>query len=318
MARTGDNLVLSAVTLELSAAVARGLSLSQALAMYGRVFPPIFVAMVRAGEEGGSLRRTLTQLADWMERDDRAARRLKATMVYPGFVVALTAALTLALFYCVLPRFVDIFNDMGVTLPVITRGLMEITRAVRNPWAWLAVACLAGAGAAGLRAMRADPGGRLRMQALSFRIPLVGPLLERSTLARWCAMVKLMLGCGVGLVPTLQIAALASGSAVLQADARSLVDAVTRGLTLSQAMQRRPRIYPALLVYMARAGEETGDLGEMFGHAAVFYDLDVATRLEILTASLEPLLLSAITIGVGALVIAIFVPIYGMVRTVGP
>ena len=290
--------------------VAAGHVFSHQLSAYPRIFSKIFVTLVQIGERTGDLDGSLERLADWMERDERLRQRVKSAMTYPIFVLILATALTLFMFYTVLPSFLGIFKEMNVPLPLITRVVMFITEAVRQPGFWLIF--LAGGGAlytAGREWLRTTS-GQLALFRFLKRVPLMGSMLMFGSCARFCMSVEAMLSSGMDIARTMRMAAGASGNPEFLDDAPRMEKTIMEGEPCSDHLAANPQIYPPSLSHMVMAGEQASRLPEMFGRAGSYYDIEMNFKVDALSAAMEPLMLAGVASVVASVILSIFLPLY--------
>ncbi|MEW6277511.1 MAG: type II secretion system F family protein [Candidatus Eremiobacterota bacterium] len=297
--------------------VCEGAMLSHSMNQFPRIFSNMYVSMVRIGENTGGLADSLEMLGAWMERDYNLVRKVKSALTYPVFVLALSAVLTLGLFYYILPGFVKIFDDMKVPLPLITKVMIVLTNWIRNPGMWLVGAGVATGLYFWLREYLSQESGRLQVYRVALWIPVLGPMLSQAALARFCCSMQALLTVGVDLAPGLKLSLAASGSPILAKDGVIMSQHLIEGVSLSEYMQRRPDIYPASVVQMLSAGEETSQLDQMFGRLGTFYNEEVNYLIEGFSAVLEPVLLASVAVVVGTIVLSIFLPLYGYLGKLG-
>lgn len=302
---------------DISHRVSSGSRLSDALTHYPGIFSQIYVVMVRIGEQGGDLDRSLDSLAGWLERDGQMLQRAKSALTYPAFVAVLTTGLTFALFYMVMPAFLGIFSDLGAQLPLITRIVIAITEGVRNPAVWLGGLWLVGAFVHEIRLAWRTPRGRVFLYDLLLHIPMIGGVLYNSSCSRFCAALEALLGSGSDLSRSLKLAATVSGSPIIAQDADHLVASVVLGSQPSDHMYAHPEIYSATMTHMASAGEEASRLPEMLGRASQFHLLEMESSIDALKASIEPLMLGTVACIVAVIVLSIFLPLYGFLDKIG-
>ena len=295
---------------EVAESVHEGSRFSQALSRYPQLFPRIFVTMVQIGEETGSLENSLERVASWQQRDDQIVQQLRAALTYPAFVLGVSVLLTLGLFYTVLPSFLNIFLEMHIQLPLLTRIVMAITEAVRSPWAWLITFGLLIFSRRALQATLASPEGAARLFRLAVSTPFLGGMLVYGTSSRYCAACEALLASGMDLPRALRWAARASGNPLLDLDSQQLVDSVMNGEQASLHMALNPEFYLPLLASLAATGEEASRLPDMFGRAARLFDDEMSHRVSTLSGALEPILVSGVALVLGTLVLAIFLPMY--------
>jgi type IV pilus assembly protein PilC len=298
------------VVRELAEKVSQGHVLSHQLAQYPRIFSKIFITLVQIGERTGGLDSSLERLSDWLERDDRLRQRVKSALTYPVFVLGLAVVLTLFMFYTVLPSFLGIFRDMDVELPLITRVVLFLTEAVRQPGFWLIFLASAGAFLTVGREFLRSPAGQLAAFRVLKRIPLLGSLLVMGGCARFCMSVSTMLGVGMDLARALRMAANASGNPEFVSDAPNLERTIVEGEPCSTHMMNNPDIYPPSMTQMVMAGEQASRLPDMFGRAGGYYDVEMNFMVDALSAAMEPLLLATVASVVATVILSIFLPLY--------
>lgn len=302
---------------ELAEKVSQGHVLSHQLSFFPRVFSRIFITLVQIGERTGDLDSSLERLADWMERDNRLRQRIKSAMTYPIFVLVLASVLTLFMFYTVLPSFLDIFRDMDVPLPLITRIVLFITESVRQPGFWLILVSLLGVTFSVGKEFLKSHTGQLAVFRFLRKIPLVGSMLMMGGCARFCMSVEAMLATGMDLTRTLRLAANSSGNPEFIQDAVNMEKAINEGEPVSDHMATRPDIYPPSLTHMVMAGEQASRMPEMFGRAGAYYDVEMNFKVDALSAAMEPLLLASVASVVATVILSIFLPLYGYLGKIG-
>lgn len=301
----------------LSRTVSTGSRLSAALKMFPSVFPRVFVAMIAVGEETGGLASVLGRLSVWLEQDDALRRRLGSALSYPMFVLGVSGLYVLLLFQKIMPGFIKIFSDMDVPLPFVTRVVMGFTAALGSIWFWLLIVAGAVLLARGYRNLNATQKGRAFLHRAYSLIPIWGPILITAGHSRYCAAVEVMLDSGMKYINVFQLAATASGSAIIEEDSNGLVNALKEGAQISQYITARPEIYGDTTGALLRAGEESSRVSEMMRYASRFYDLEMASRIDGLAAALEPLMLAGVGLTVGTIVISVFLPMYAYLGKLG-
>lgn len=305
------------VVREVSEKISQGHMLSHQLTQYPRVFDKIYTTLVQIGERTGDLDASLERLADWQERDNKLRERIRSALSYPIFVLGLAVCLTLFMFYTVLPSFLAIFRDMDVELPLITRIVLFLTEAVRQPGFWLIAIATGGAlYTAGREFLRTEQG-----QVATFRVfkavPLLGSMLVMGGCARFCMSVEAMLGSGMDLARTLRMAASASGNPEFVADSKNLERSIMDGEPCSEHMFAHPEIYPPGMTYMISAGEQASRLPDMFGRAGAYFDVEMNFMVDALSAAMEPLLLASVASIVATVILSIFLPLYSYLGKLG-
>ena len=304
--------VFAQVLESITAKVSGGVRLSQALGLFRGIFPPVFTGMVAVGENTGGLVQATDRLGAMLQKEERLNQRVRGALSYPIFVVVLTGVLTVVMFRFVLPTFVDFFANSGQELPLITRLVLALTEWSGTLWFWTLAGALSLAGWRLIQALWAQPAQRLRIYRAILCLPLLGQILRVATLARFCWVMQLCLGTGLELVRSLQLAGEASHSPVLQFEVTGLQNYIRQGTSLSAAMSRRPGVYPMLLRQLVLLGEEATGLSDCFGYAAGWFEEELDLRIEVFKSALEPLLMAGIGLMVGAILLSVFLPLYGL------
>lgn len=290
-----------------------GAALSAALEKYPRVFSEFFVSMVRSGEASGRVARALHVLADHEEREAELLRKVRAALVYPIFVISAMMVITVLMAVFVLPQLVDLFRESEVPLPLPTRMLIAIITFFRNYW-WFVLAFLGLAGYL-LGTYAKTPEGRYNLSAVVLRLPIFGRLLRKLYLARFSGSLETLLDAEVPVVRALLVAREVLSNRVYQSIIERAAEDVKGGSSVSAALERYPEV-PLMVSEMVSVGERSGQLGQAFGAVHRFYRRDVDDALTNLTQLIEPLVIVLIGIGVAILLIAVLMPIYGLVQVI--
>ena len=282
-----------------------GLSLSDAMARRPRDFRPLHVTLIKAGEAGGVLDDVLERLAELLERERTARKRLGAALVYPGTVAAAASALVVFLLTSVVPMFRSMYEQMHVPLPPITAMLLEAGSALQLPWTWAAIVLGLGSCAAAARSARVR-------EALFLRAPFAGSVMRKAALAMLARTLGTLLRSGVGIVAALEVAAETVARTPYSESLAALRASLAGGAAFSQTLARSS-LYEPLFIQMLRVGEETGTLDAMLLRIADYYDLDVETALAALGSLLEPFLMLFLGGAVAFITAAVFIPLYTLI-----
>jgi len=286
--------------------VMEGRRLSDAMGQQGQAFPPLYRAMVSAGEQSGALQPILERLADGLERDQQVRGKVVTALVYPAVLAVVALGVIAAMMTFVVPKVVDQFTSMNQTLPLLTRLVIGLSDLMRN-WGWLGLLLMVGAGVA-LVVARRNPATRLRMDALVLKAPLVGRLtrdLHGATMARTLAT---MIASGLPVLEGLTITARTVQNRALRQATESMAEAVREGGGLSAAM-RRADVFPPLLVYMTASGESSGRLEPMLERAADYLEREFSTFTAVMLSLLEPTIIVVMGGVVALIVLSILLPI---------
>jgi type IV pilus assembly protein PilC len=313
LARQVENKELSRVLAEVRLDVERGSSLSTACAKHPKIFSNLFVTMVQAGEAGGTLDTVLTDLARTMEKQAALQRTIKSAMTYPIVVLSVMVVIFLALLIFIVPTFQKLFTSLHAKLPVPTLIILRISKIVMSLWAFVLIAVL-GAGVFAFRKWIATDDGRQKWDRFKMKPPIFGPLVHKVCIARLSHTLASLVQSGVPILESLDIVSETSGNriigdAVLQAKA-----GVREGRSLAEVLREREDVIPTLMTQMIEVGEQTGALDAMLLKVGQFYDGEVENTVNNLTAMLEPLLTVVLGVGVGFMVISMYLPMFTYIK----
>jgi general secretion pathway protein F len=289
--------------------VQRGKSLAEALGQHPKVFPPIYINMVKAGEIGGVLDHVLARLTEYLERANELRDEVRSAMVYP-VILMLTAfiSVTILLTY-VLPKFGAIFAQAGHSLPFTARMLLGVSDAMRSYW-WIGLLVIAGLSVATMHFLR-TPSGRLRWDGIKLRLILLGDLTRKIAVARFSRTLGTLLRSGVPMLQALEIVRDVVGNLVLSG-AIDQVKVGVRGGSGVAAPLNQTGVFPPLALQMISVGEETGKLDEMLIQVAEYFDKEVRQQVKRLTSLLEPALLLVGGVVVAFVVLSMFSAIFSI------
>lgn len=294
------------VVMATHARVVEGFRLSDAMAREPRAFPPLYRAMVAAGEGTGALPAILERLADLHERDQQVRGKLVSALVYPAALAVTAVGVVIALMVFVVPKVVEQFESMGRQLPLLTRIVIGVSEAMATWWLPM-LALLALAGFAAARLLR-RPAIRRRADGALLRLPLLGRLLRDVHAARMARTLATMSDSGLPLIEGLAITARTVGNTVLREATEAMVETIREGGSLSSAM-KRAAVFPPTLLYMATSGEDSGRLAPMLDRAADYLEREFNTFTTAAMSLLEPLIIIVLGAMVAVIVLAILLPI---------
>jgi len=287
--------------------VREGRSLADALQAHPRVFSSIYINMVRAGEESGTLETVLARLADYSEDQARLLRTVQSALTYPLLMVVVASAILLFLLAYVVPQVTRIFSETGQKLPLVTRLLIGLSFFLADYW-WLLLIVGASGMLVGARLFR-TPKGREWCDRWLLRLPWVGRLLQRLSVARVARTLSTLLASGVPLLFALGIVTHLVSNTLLRRALEEACASVQEGESLAAPL-KRSGLFPALFIQMITVGERSGELEGLLTRAAEAYDEEVATALARLTSLLEPLTILVMGGVVLFIVLAILLPIF--------
>ncbi|HXK40013.1 MAG TPA: type II secretion system F family protein, partial [Candidatus Paceibacterota bacterium] len=303
-----ENKKLAGTIGEIRDDVERGSSLSVSMGKYPKVFPPLFVAMVRAGETGGQLDTVLTRVADNFEADYKLRQKVKSAMTYPVVVAGIAVLLVTIMLLFVVPTFAGMFEGLGGELPLPTQILLNISNAAK----WLVpllvvVSIIAFIAYKRVRAANAD--FRLRADKIKLKVPIFGDLFQKVAVSRFARTLALLLRAGVPVLQALDIVAETTGNEVLTRATNDVKESVRSGESMAGPLARHG-VFPPMVVQMISVGEDTGALDEMLDKISDFYDQEVESTTESLTSLIEPIMIAILGGIVGSMIIALYMPMF--------
>jgi type IV pilus assembly protein PilC len=298
----------------LRADVEAGLALSDALSRHPKVFSPLYVSMVRAGETGGVLEECLDRAATQLEKDAALKRQVRAAMIYPALVITFAVGVLLALVAFLIPVFVGVFKQFPGKLPALTQFMVSLSHLVTAQWYLLILGV--GAVVGGFIAFRRSKWGRVRWDAFKLKIPLrIGEVVHKVALARWSRTFSSLTAAGVPILQALEITGTTAGNAIIERGMGSVIASVKGGGTISEPL-RAAKVFPPMVAHMIGVGEETGALDQMLSKIADFYDDEVAAAIKALTSILEPVMIITVGTIVGIIVISMYLPLFDVYNSI--
>lgn len=291
-----------------------GSSLSDALSRHSEIFSDIYVSMIRAGETSGSLVQVLQHLTSFLEWQDGLASEIRRATIYPATVLIAVVGLIAVLVGFVFPRILPVILSLKVPLPLVTRVVMGLANLVRYGWYWI---LLGGAGFFFLlRFLKATEGGRLLVDAIKLRLPVIGGLIEQVCLSRFSHHLGILLRTGVDISQSLSIAERVVGNAVIAQAVSEAREKVIQGGSLWRSLQETG-VFPPLVIRMIFIGETTGTIDATLGRVTEYYDREVPATVKKLFAVLEPLIIFLLAGVVLTVALSIFIPLYDSLGRVG-
>lgn len=309
LARQTANPRLASALTAVSADVESGESLANAFARENQVFPMVMIQMIAAGEVGGILDEVLTRLANQLEKEEIIRQKVRSALVYPTIVSCVAILVVVFLMIFVVPKFVEVYADMGADLPFVTTLLMGISSAFQNYWwALLTVVVLI---VVGSKYWLKTEDGAFIWDKVLLNVPIFGPMIQKQAIARFSRTLGGLLSSGVPILKALAVVEKIVGNRVIAASVREALEDVRQGQNLAVPLRRSGR-FPPMVLEMVAIGEETGTLEEMLGKIADFFEEEVQRTAERLSASLEPVIIVGLALTVGFIVVSMMLPIFNL------
>ena len=305
-----DNPAMQKLILAIKGDIEGGTTLANALSKHPLHFDDLFVNLVSAGEQAGALETLLDKIATYKEKTEAIKKKVKKALFYPAAVVAVAFIVTAILLIYVIPEFESLFQGFGADLPAFTRFVIDISNFVQNQ-GWLIVIVMAAVVAAFFYFKKRSRALRHFLDRLVLRIPIIGPILNKSAIARYARTLSTTFAAGVPLVEALDSVAGATGNIVYETAVHQMRDEVATGQRLQRAMENTD-LFPNMVNQMIAVGEESGSLDDMSAKVADFYEEEVDNAVDSMSSLLEPLIMAILGVLVGGLVIAMYLPIFKM------
>ncbi|MHB1534173.1 MAG: type II secretion system F family protein [Acidimicrobiales bacterium] len=291
-----------------------GSSLSQALGRHPKQFNRLYVAMIRAGETGGNLDRTLTDLASTIEKQVELRGKIRSAMTYPIVVLTLVLGILTAMLVFIVPVFKKMYAELGGKLPPATQLLIAISNVVVHLFPFLIVGAILAV--VGFKKWIARPKGRAIWDRAKLRIPVLGQLVRKTAMARFASTLSTLLSSGVPILESMEITGDTVSNTVVADGVHAIADGAKRGESMTRPLADHP-VFPPMVVQMMAVGEETGALDSLLAKVATFYEQEVAATVDALTSLLEPVLIVILGSAVGSMVISLYLPMFDIIKLVG-
>ncbi len=295
--------------------VEQGATFADSLQKHPKIFDTLYSNLVRAGEIGGILDTILSRLAVYLEKADSLKRKVKGAMVYPSTVVVVSIGVIALLLVKVIPVFKKMFEDFGGALPGPTQMVISLSEWMQQ---WIVVLMLGIATLLFLffQARARFPKFKYRTDAIFLRMPVFGPLLRKVAVSRFTRTLGTMVSSGVPILDALEICAKTAGNMVIEVAIMRTRSAISEGRTMAEPLEAEG-VFPGMVVQMIAVGESTGAMDTMLGKIADFYDEEVDNAVDALTSLLEPMMMVFLGGSIGAILIAMYLPIFKIAETIG-
>jgi type IV pilus assembly protein PilC len=291
--------------------VEAGATLADAMKKSPRAFDSLYVNMVAAGEAGGILDTILKRLAVYIEKNVKLIGQVKSAMIYPVAVISIAAIVVAVILWKVIPTFAELFKGLGAELPLPTRVVIAASNGFITFLPFMVVGGIAAV--FGTRAYYSTYNGRRVIDGFLLRLPILGIILRKIAVARFCRTLSTLLSSGVPILDGLDITAKTAGNAVVEDALLATRKGIERGETVSAPLTAT-KVFPAMVTQMINVGETTGALDQMLAKIADFYEEEVDTAVAGLMTLLEPVMISFLGVVVGGIVISMYLPIFGLIE----
>jgi len=293
-----------------------GEELSSSLRQYPKVFEPIAIGLIEAGEAGGILEQVLDRIALLLEERAKIKGQIIGALIYPALVFLLAISVSLGLLIFIVPKFKGMFDSLGAELPALTSFMLNLSNFVTSPTFAIGAPLLIFAGIFLFRGYYSSEQGRLLVDRTILKIPLFGDLILRSEMAGMCDTLSTLVNSGIPIVDGINRCISASSNELIRQTLRRSILLITQGQELNYAMGRS-NVFPKLVISMIKIGEETGQLSFMLEKLAVFYKREVEATVSSLTKAMEPAIIFVVAVIVGTIVISLYLPMFALITEMG-
>ena len=296
--------------------VEAGTTLSEAMAKYPKCFNNLYSNMVAAGEAGGVLDLILNRLADFMEQSEALKRKVKGAMIYPIAVLSIAFTIVMGIMTFVVPKFKEIFADMGSELPAVTQTLLNISEWILHKWGWAIIIFTPFIIIMVTKLIRMAQKGRFVLDSMNLKIPVIGQILGKTSISRFARTLGTLIAAGVPILDALKITSDTSGNEVYKSALLKVLESIRKGETMAEPL-RKAKVCDSLVTNMIDVGEETGELDKMLTKVADNYDDEVDILVGSLVSLMEPVLVIFLGVVCGFIVVALFMPMVKMIEDLG-
>jgi type IV pilus assembly protein PilC len=311
-----ENKNFKKVLISVTSGVEAGNSLADSMAKHPQIFPELFINMIAAGEIGGILDTILLRLATFLEKAAALKRKIKGAMMYPIVISVVSVLAIAALLGFVIPVFTKMFMDSGAKLPGPTLVVVNMSNFIKTPAKILPLLSIIAFAVVFFVRYRKTPGGHYNIDKWMLRVPVFGDLTKKSSVAQFSRTLGTLLGSGVSILEALDITAKTAPNMVIRRALQSMISAISEGKTITEPM-KATGVFPPMVIQMVAVGEESGGMDQMLSKIADFYDEEVNAAVETLTSIMEPIIIVVLAVIMGGALIAMYMPMFDMINTVG-
>ncbi|MBW6520568.1 MAG: type II secretion system F family protein [Desulfoarculaceae bacterium] len=314
LAKQQDNSTFKTVLTAIKRDVETGTTIADAMRKHPTVFDNLFSNMIEAGETGGILDTILGRLAAFKEKSMALQKKIKGAMTYPVICLAISFLILGVILIFVIPVFEEMFSSMGAALPIPTQIVVQMSNFMKSNFLYIIMGIFAII--FGIKKIYQTEKGRLKIDAMLLRAPIIGPLIRKVAVAKFTRTLSTMLQSGVPILDALQVVAKTSGNKVIEGAVFRVAASISEGRPIAEPLEESG-VFPNMVVQMINVGESVGALDTMLTKIADFYDDEVDQAVSNLTAMIEPLMMVVLGGMIGGIVVAMYLPIFSMASVVG-
>ncbi len=312
LAKQTTNKKMQKILLEVQAKVEKGKSLAESLQPYVKIFGELYINMLKTGEAAGQLEQVLKQLTLQMKKDHHLVAKVRGALVYPAIVVTAMIIIMIIMFVFVIPQITAIFKEVDAELPLATKILITVSDFILNNGLLVGLAFIILIFSF-IKFVRSQK-GRIVWHKFILKIPIISPILKKVSLARFSRTTSSLLKTDIPITENFFITAKVLGNSSYKQLLNQAAEELKKGVSIHSTLEKRPDLFPPIVIQMIAVGEETGSLDNILEQLAVFYEEEVDQTMNNLTATLEPILMLLLGLGVGSIAVAVIMPMYSLTQ----
>jgi len=314
LSEQSENKKMKMIISEVKAEVEKGQQLSVALSKYPKIFPPVYVSMIAAGEIAGKMEEALTQVSTQMKKSHELSSKVRGAMIYPSVIFVVMIGIVFFVVLYIFPKILEMFEGTDAVLPLPTRILIYVTHFMQNYWYAVIIAIVALIYLY-LQAMK-HPDFKKRVHQLRLKLPIAGKIIKKINLASFTMTLCSLLNSTIPIIEAVRISADVLGNVIYKQSLNEASESLKKGVNLSAVLSRTPEIYPPMVTEMIMVGEETGNIEKMLNELSEYYNSEVSETMNNFTSIIEPVIILVLGIGVAGVAVAVIMPMYSLSQSI--
>lgn len=309
-----ENKKLKLIIAEIKAEVEKGQQLSVALSKYPKVFPPVYVSMIAAGEIAGKLEEALTEVSSQMKKSHELMSKVRGAMIYPAVIFTVMVGIAFFVVLYIFPKILVMFEETQTELPLPTKILIYITNFMQHYWYWVLVG-IALLAYAYFRAMKAYPFKKM-MHSLRLKLPIFGIIIKKVNLANFTLTLCSLLNSTIPIIEAVRISSDVLGNVIYKEKLKEASESLKKGINLSEVLSRHPEVFPPMVTEMIMVGEQTGSIEKMLNELSEYYNAEVNETMSNFTSVIEPIIILILGLGVAGVAVSVIMPMYSLTQNI--
>jgi len=309
-----ENPKLKKVVIEIKNEVETGKQLSEVLSKYPKIFPPIYVSMIGAGEIAGKLEESLGQISNQMKKSQHLNAKIRNAMIYPAVIITAMIGISFFVVFYIMPKILVMFEEMNAELPLATKILINITKFAQHYW-WLIIIVVFTIIFGFIKAMKIYS-FRKKMHCIFLSLPIFGTIIKKINLARFTLTLSSLLASTIPIVEAVKVSSEVLRNIIYRENLLAAAGALKQGESLSSTLSENPNIFPTMVTEMIMVGEQTGKVEKMLGELSEYYNNEVEDTMNNFSSIIEPVIILMLGLGVAGIAVAVIMPMYSLAQNV--